>query len=290
MTLYEHNLVQNYTQETKSNENTKKTAKPSLFERIRRAFSPKMAVWLITPVGRNDTIIYATHSKKAAFLAAQALVFRHFFPHYSAWLPFHGYGDPNNSDMSNYGFTSDAWQEYLSVNIDEAEEYLSTLEIRRALYDQRSFAAMVRVMCGITPLGLDFETDEEIECWISVAMDPLSIQEKSDETREEKPQEKKTKKSTTSKRDLTTEDSLMSPVTREQGRKNTHNLSNNEEKGKGKKKENPSTPLDKQEKKEHNVNRPENKTEVKRGPGRPRKNGGPAKKTPGTKKGGPNGN
>lgn len=300
MTLYEHDLIQNYTQETNTGENTKKAAKPSLFERIRRAFTPKMAIWLITPVGRNDTIIYATHTKKAAFLAAQALVFRHFYPHYSTWLPFHGYGVPNKSDTSNYGLTSDAWQEYLSVNLDEAEEYLSTLEIRRALYDHRSFAAMVRVMCGVAPLGLDFETDEEIECWVSVAMGASSKQEKNNETREEEIQEKKTKKSATSKRDLTTEDDLMSPVIREQGKKSTHNLSNNEEKGKeegkvkakgkAKKKENPSTPLDKQEKKEHNVSGSENKTEVKRGPGRPRKKEGSPKKAPGTKKGGSNEN
>lgn len=292
MILYEHDQVQNDTQETNTGANTKKATKPSLFERVRRAFTPKMAIWLITPVGCNDTIIYATHTKKAAFLAAQALVFRHFFPHYSAWLPFHGYGDPNKSDTSNYGLTSDAWQEYLSANIDAAEEYLSTLEIRRALYDHRSFAAMVRVMCGVAPLGLDFETDEEIECWVSVAMDALSKQEKSNETREEKTQEKKTKKSATSKRDLTTEDDLMSPVIREQGRKTTHSGEKGKEKVKKnvKKKENPSAPLDKQEKKEHNVSRPENKTEVKRGPGRPRKKGGSPKKTPVTKKGGQNEN
>lgn len=159
MTPYEHN-------ENAAREARAAGGRPSFWERLRRAFAPKMAVWLITPAGRDDEVLYAAHTKKAAFLAAHALVFRHFFPHYSAWLPLHGHG---GSDMRGYGIESDAWREYLEANIDAADAYLSTLEVRRALYDRRAFAAMVRVMCGAAPLGLSFETDEEIECWLSAA-------------------------------------------------------------------------------------------------------------------------
>lgn len=155
--------------------------KPSFWERVRRAFAPKMAVWLITPAGRDDEVLYAAHTKKAAFLAAHALVFRHFFPHYSAWLPLHGHGDPDGSGMSGYGIESDAWREYLEANIDAADAYLSTLEVRRALYDRRAFAAMVRVMCGAAPLGLNFETDEEIECWLSAAAAAVAEGKEEDE-------------------------------------------------------------------------------------------------------------
>lgn len=171
--------------------------KPSFWERVRRAFAPKMAVWLITPVGRDDEVLYAAHTKKAAFLAAHALVFRHFFPHYSAWLPLHGHGDPDGSGMSGYGIESDAWREYLDANIDAAEAYLSTLEVRRALYDRRAFAAMVRVMCGAAPLGLNFETDEEIGCWLSAAAAALAEGKEGDGEGEEKPSaplDKKAKK------------------------------------------------------------------------------------------------
>lgn len=160
--------------------------KPSFLERVRRAFAPKMAVWLITPAGRDDEVLYAAHTKKAAFLAAHALVFRHFFPHYSAWLPLHGHGDPDGGDMRGYGIESDAWREYLEANVDEASAYLSTLEVRRALYDRRAFAAMVRVMCGAAPLGLSFETDEEIECWLSAAEAAIA-EGKEGEKAEEKP-------------------------------------------------------------------------------------------------------
>lgn len=172
----------------------KKAAKPSLFARIRRAFAPKISVWLITPAGRDDAVIYAAPTKKAAFVAAHALVFRHFFPHYSAWLPLHGYGDPDESDMPSYGLKSDAWNEYLSTNVDAADEYLATLEIRRATYDRRSFAAMIRVMCGSAPLGLDFETDEEIECWLSAAAAALAEQEgRRDDAHESEAHEKEKK-------------------------------------------------------------------------------------------------
>ena len=164
-----------------------KDPKPSFWERLRRALSPKMAVWLITPAGRDDEVIYAAHTKKAALLAARALVFRHFFPHYSAWLPLHGHGDPDGSDMRGYGIESDAWREYLGANADAAGAYLSTLEVRRALYDRRAFAAMVRVMCGSAPLGLNFETDEEIECWLCAAEAAIAEEKEGDGEGEEKP-------------------------------------------------------------------------------------------------------
>ena len=245
MTLYE--LNQNDTREADAGANAEEAAKPSLFARIRRAFTPKISVWLITPAGRDDAVIYAAPTKKAAFVAAHALVFRHFFPHYSAWLPLHGYGDPDGSDMPSYGLKSDAWHEYLSANVDAADEYLATLEIRRATYDRRAFAAMIRVMCGSAPLGLDFETDEEIEYWLSAAEAAIAEQE---------------------------------------GRRNdTHESEAHEEKAK--EEENPSAPLDKRGGKGHNVSESEDNAGARRGPGRPRKKGGSAKKAPGSKKGGP---
>ena len=248
MTLYE--LNQNDTREADAGANAEEAAKPSLFARIRRAFTPKISVWLITPAGRDDAVIYAAPTKKAAFVAAHALVFRHFFPHYSAWLPLHGYGDPDGSDMPSYGLKSDAWHEYLSANVDAADEYLATLEIRRATYDRRAFAAMIRVMCGSAPLGLDFETDEEIEYWLSAAEAAIAEQE---------------------------------------GRRNdTHESEAHEEKAK--EEENPSAPLDKRGGKGHNVSESEDNAGARRGPGRPRKKGGSAKKAPGSKKGGPNEN
>ena len=248
MTLYE--LNQNDTREADAGANAEEAAKPSLFARIRRAFTPKISVWLITPAGRDDAVIYAAPTKKAAFVAAHALVFRHFFPHYSAWLPLHGYGDPDGSDMPSYGLKSDAWHEYLSANVDAADEYLATLEIRRATYDRRAFAAMIRVMCGSAPLGLDFETDEEIEYWLSAAEAALAEQEgRRDDAHESEAHEEKAKEE-----------------------------------------ENPSAPLDKRGGKGHNVSEPEDNAGARRGPGRPRKKGGSAKKAPGTKKGDPNEN
>ena len=250
MILYEHD--QNDTREANAGANAEEAAKPSLFARIRRAFAPKISVWLIAQAGRDDAVIYAAPTKKAAFVAAHALVFRHFFPHYSAWLPLHGYGDPDGSDMPSYGLKSDAWHEYLSANADAADEYLATLEIRRATYDRRSFAAMIRVMCGSAPLGLDFETDEEIECWLSAAEAALAEQEgRRDNAHESEAHEKEKK----------------------------------EEEG-----ENPSAPLDKRGGKGHNVSESEDNAGAKRGTGRPRKRGGSAKKAPGPKKGDPNEN
>ena len=249
MTLYELNQNDTREEDTTGAEN-EKADKPSLFARIRRAFTPKISVWLITPVGRDDVVIYAAHSKKAAFLAAHALVFRHFFPHYSAWLPLHGYGDPDGSDMPSYGLKSDAWHEYLSANVDAADEYLATLEIRRATYDRRAFAAMIRVMCGSAPLGLDFETDEEIGYWLSAAEAALAEQERRrDDAHESEAHEEKAKEG-----------------------------------------ENPSAPLDKRDRKDHNVSESEDNAGARRGPGRPRKKGGSAKKAPGSEKGGPNEN
>ena len=248
MTLYEPN--QTDTREADAGANAEEAAKPSLFARIRRAFTPKISVWLITPAGRDDAVIYAAPTKKAAFVAAHALVFRHFFPHYSAWLPLHGYGDPDGSDMPSYGLKSDAWHEYLSANVDAADEYLATLEIRRATYDRRSFAAMIRVMCGSAPLGLDFETDEEIEYWLSAAEAALAEQERR--------------------------------------RNDAHESEAHEEKAE--EEENPSAPLDKRGGKDHNVSESEDNAGARRGPGRPRKKGGSAKKAPGSKKGDPNEN
>ena len=174
MTSHEHE--RNGAREAAAGANAGKEDKPPFLERVRRAFAPKMAVWLITRAGRDDEVLYAAPTKKAAFLAAHALAFRHFFPHYSAWLPLHGYGDPDGPNMPDYGLESDAWREYLLANADAASAYLSTLEVRRALYDRRAFAAMVRVMCGSAPLGLAFETDEEIGCWIAAAEAALAEQ------------------------------------------------------------------------------------------------------------------
>ncbi|MBS7336319.1 MAG: hypothetical protein KIG81_00475 [Thermoguttaceae bacterium] len=248
--MISYELNQNDTREADAGANAEEAAKPSLFARIRRALAPKMAVWLITPAGRDAAVIYAAPPKKAAFVAAHALVFRHFFPHYSAWLPLHGYGDPDESDMPSYGLKSDAWHEYLSANVDAADEYLATLEIRRATYDRRAFASMVRVMCGSAPLGLDFETDEEIEYWLSAAEAALAEQEgRRDDAHEEEAREEKAKEV-----------------------------------------ENPSAPLDKRGGKGHNVSESKDNAGAKSGPGRPRKKGGPAKKAPGSKKGDPNEN
>ena len=243
MTSYEHD--QNDTREAAAGANARKEDKPSLLARIRRAFTPKMAVWLITQTGDEDAVVYAAPTKKDAFIAANSLVFRHFFPHYSAWLPLHGYGDPEGPGMAAYGSMSDAWHEYLSANIDAAEEYLSTLEIRRAFYDRRSFASMLRIICGVAPLGLETETDEEIDYWVSAAMDALSEQE---------------------------------------GRRNdAHEEETKEEK-------NTSAPLDRKKAKGHNAGERRKDAGSKRGTGRPRKKGGSAKKTPGTKKGDTNEN
>ena len=219
-----------------------KAAKPSLLSRIRHAFAPKMAVWLITPAGSDNSVIYAAPTKKAAFAAAHALVFRHFFPHYSLWLPLHGYGKPDESGMPQYGLRSNAWQEYLSANVSAADEYLSTLEVRRAVYGREAFSSMIRIMCGSAPLGLDFESDEEVEYWLSAADAALA------EAHGEKAEEK------------------------------------------GKDGENDSAPLDDPGKKDHNVSEPENNAGTRRGPGRPRKKGGSAKKAPGAKKGDTNEN
>lgn len=239
MTLYEHDKNdQSERRDTRAADaGQEKAARPSLLSRIRRAFAPKMAVWLITPAGCDDSVIYAAPTKKAAFAAAHALVFRHFFPHYSSWLPLHGYGDPDEFSMPQYGLRSDAWQEYLSANVDAADEYLSTLEIHRAVYDREAFSSMIRIMCGSAPLGLDFESDEEIEYWLSAAEAALA------EAHEEEAKEKE------------------------------------------KEEENPSAPLDNTNEKDHNVSEQENNAGAKRGPGRPRKKGGSAKKAPGAKKG-----
>ena len=172
-----HEYERNAAREAAAGADAGKEGKPPFLERVRRAFAPKMAVWLITRAGREDEGLYAAPSQKAAVLAAHALAFRHFFPHYSAWLPLHGYGDPDGPNMPDYGLESDAWREYLLANADAASAYLSTLEVRRALYDRRAFAAMVRVMCGSAPPGLGFETDEEIECWSSAAEAALAGQE-----------------------------------------------------------------------------------------------------------------
>ena len=106
-------------------------------------------------------------------------------------------------------------------------------------------------MCGVAPLGLNFETDEEVEYWISTAMGALSeCKEHCDDANEIKVYEEEVKKDT-----------------------------------KEKEKENPSATLDKQDEKAHNVSESKDTAGAKRGPGRPRKKGGSAKKTPGTKKG-----
>ena len=224
----------------------KKAAKPSLFSRIRHAFTPKITVWLITLAGDDGSVLYAAPTKKDAFLAADALAFRHFFPHYSSWLKFHGYGNPEASDMSLYGIKSDAWREYLSTNIDAADEYLSTLEIRRATYDRLAFSSIVRIMCGAAPLGLDFETTAEIEYWLSEATAAITEKKNNEKTHEEETKEKEEGKS--------------------------------------------SAPLDSNTGKDHNVTGQGNGAGTKRRPGRPRKKGGSAQKTPGTKKGDSNEN
>ena len=254
MILYEHTY--NDTHKTDADADAEKATKPSLFARIRRAFAPKMSVWLITQTGDEDAVVYAAPTKKAAFSAANSLVFHHFFPHYSAWLPLHGYERPDESNMPKYGSGSDAWHEYLSANIDAAGEYLSTLEVRRAFYDRRSFAAMLRIMCGVAPLGLDFETDEEVEYWLSTALGSPS-------------------------EPMGHGDKIHGGKVPEAGDK---------EGKEEKKEEKPSASLDRQGNKVHNANGPKDDAGARRNPGRPRKKGGSAQKTPGTRKGDPNGN
>ena len=115
-------------------------------------------------------------------------------------------------------------------------------------------------MCGVAPLGLNFETDEEIEYWISAAMDAISEHEEHcNDTNEIKVHVEEVKEDT-------------------------------KEKGKEKEKENPSAPLDKQDEKAHNVSESKDTAGAKRGPGRPRKKGGSTKKAPSSKKGDPNEN
>ena len=130
------------------------------------------------------------------------------------------------------------------ANAEEAAKPSLFARIRRA------FAAMIRVMCGSAPLGLDFETDEEIGYWLSAAEAALAEQEgRRDDAHEEEAREEKAEEE-----------------------------------------ENPSAPLDKRGGKDHNVSESKDNAGAKRGPGRPRKKGGSAKKAPGTKKGDQNEN
>lgn len=132
-------------------------------------FEPRIALWLVMPAGTPgdaQEILYAAPTKKMAYRAAAALAMRRFMPHYSMWLPLHGHP---SSELSKCGIDSDAWAEYVAANGEAVNEYLSTLYICRARYDRDAIAAIIRMLCGTAPLGIDGETDEEIGYWLAQA-------------------------------------------------------------------------------------------------------------------------
>lgn len=132
-------------------------------------FEPRVALWLVMPAGAKDgaeEILYAAPTKNMAYRAAAALAMRHFMPHYSMWLPLHGHPAEK---LHECGIESDAWAEYVAANGEAVNEYLSTMYICRARYDRDAIAAIVRMLCGSAPLGLDCETDEEVGYWLAQA-------------------------------------------------------------------------------------------------------------------------
>ena len=146
-------------------------SRPSLASRAKAALARKADLWLVVPLdgGAESDVLYAAPTKKEAFQAVNLLLFRHLFPHYSMWLPLHGYeGDPRQ-----YGADSEAFAEYASANHEEADAFVSSLAIQRVRYDMAGVASMFRMLCGIAPIGLRGESGEEVSYWLLQAEDAL---------------------------------------------------------------------------------------------------------------------
>lgn len=247
----------------RSDSGAARAQKPSLFSRVRNLFRRRVALWVVTPADADDeSILYAAHSKKEAFLAANYLVYRHFYAHFSMWVPLHGY----DRDTSSLGVSSDAWREYLALNLDEANSFLSTIAVRKAVYDKRGLAAMIRMLCGVAPLGLPSESADEVGYWLGTVSENLAKQR-----------------------------ALEEAAFHEKQWENLHEKEGENKEGKEDEKEKkakresaaPSAPLDKTAPSDHND---KDGAETKRKAGRPRKKDGAPKKTPHAKKGDPNGN
>ena len=165
-------------------------AKPPFASRIRSAFAKKAGLWLVVPLdgGAEKEVLYAASTKKEAFEAVNTLLFHRLYPHYSMWLPLHGYdGDPRQ-----YGAKSAAFAEYASVNHEEADAFVSSLAIQKISYDMAGVASMFRMLCGIAPLGLEGESGEEVSYWLLQAEEALrEMEEKQKENgKEEEPLDK----------------------------------------------------------------------------------------------------
>lgn len=159
-------------------------SRPSLASRAKAALARKAYLWLVVPLdgGAESDVLYAAPTKKEAFQAVSLLLFRHLFPHYSMWLPLHGYeGDPRQ-----YGADSEAFAEYASANHEEADAFVSSLAIQRVRYDMAGVASMFRMLCGIAPIGLRGESGEEVSYWLLRAEDALrGMEEKQKENGKE---------------------------------------------------------------------------------------------------------
>lgn len=159
-------------------------SRPSLASRAKAALARKAHLWLVVPLdgGAESDVLYAAPTKKEAFQAVSLLLFRHLFPHYSMWLPLHGYeGDPRQ-----YGADSEAFAEYASANHEEADAFVSSLAIQRVRYDMAGVASMFRMLCGIAPIGLRGESGEEVSYWLLRAEDALrGMEEKQKENGKE---------------------------------------------------------------------------------------------------------
>ena len=159
-------------------------SRPSLASRAKAALARKAYLWLVVPLdgGAESDVLYAAPTKKEAFQAVSLLLFRHLFPHYSMWLPLHGYeGDPRQ-----YGADSEAFAEYASANHEEADAFVSSLAIQRVRYDMAGVASMFRMLCGIAPIGLRGESGEEVSYWLLQAEDALrGMEEKQKENGKE---------------------------------------------------------------------------------------------------------
>lgn len=132
-------------------------------------FEPRVALWLVIPADAPEgeqEILYAASTKKLAYRAVAALAMRHFMPHYSLWLPLHGHP---SGELHKCGIDSDAWAEYVAANGEAVNEYLSTLSICRARYNRAAVAAIIRMICFAAPLGIAGETDEELGYWLAQA-------------------------------------------------------------------------------------------------------------------------
>ena len=146
-------------------------SRPSLASRAKAALAKKADLWLVVPLdgGAESDVLYAAPTKKEAFQAVNLLLFRRLFPHYSMWLPLHGYeGDPRQ-----YGADSEAFAEYASANHEEADAFVSSLAIQRVRYDMAGVASMFRMLCGIAPIGLRGESGEEVSYWLLQAEEAL---------------------------------------------------------------------------------------------------------------------